>query len=436
MSRRLIFACLVLTFLGPAAKGQVPVSRDLLPTRTALARLGLERHWMAVVPLVGTERLLGISISSGLLFAQTTQGNFHVYDAESGRHYWSAALGPDIRAARPASANSTTVFVTNSNYLYALDRQTGRQVWQVNLGIQPSSSTSCDEEIVMVGLSSGLLRAFTIHESKDKDPTTHRALPGGSFAFNWQTNGPMTSRPLPAGRLVAFAGHDGRAYVAMMKPPTMLYRIATGGEIPAPISSHGTRTLLVPSADMNVYAVDLFTAKMLWVLPTGAPVLQEPLVADNDIYIVNAAGILSSVDVVSGQVRWSTSTQGGRLISVSGTRVYLESHDDDLFIIDRGTGRMVASPADTFVRAGLNLRSYTLGPTNRLDDRLCFATSSGLIICLREIGQPQPRLLRDPKEKPFGHIPPEGIDTNPHPAPEAAPAEGAPAEGAAAPEPK
>ena len=77
----------------------------------------------------------------------------------------------------------------------------------------------------------------------------------------------------------------------------MLYRIATGGEIDAPLGTYGTRLLLIPSADKNVYAVDLFTANVNWTFSSGAPVLQEPLVADNDVYVVNKAGILGSLDV-------------------------------------------------------------------------------------------------------------------------------------------
>ena len=36
----------------------------LLPTRSALNRVGLERHWNNVVPLTGTDRVLMISMSA------------------------------------------------------------------------------------------------------------------------------------------------------------------------------------------------------------------------------------------------------------------------------------------------------------------------------------------------------------------------------------
>ena len=74
-----------------------------------------------------------------------------------------------------------------------------------------------------------------------------------------------------------------------------------------------------------------------------------------------------------------------------------------------------------------------MAPTNEQNDRMYFATPSGLVICLREIGQNQPRPLRDPKAPPFGHIPPEGIPTTPPAAPpaETTPPPSEPAAGAA-----
>jgi outer membrane protein assembly factor BamB len=442
MSRRLALAWLLLSVVGSSTLAQIPIHRDLLPTRTTLARVGLERHWMALVPIVGNERLLRISIADGLLFAQTSDGNFYAFDAESGRQLWVTNLGRRIGIARPASVNSRLVFVANSNYLYALDRQTGRIVWAQNLYVLPTSATTCDEDRVMVGLSNGKLLAFNLIEPGDK---TKALLSQPKEAWNWQTNGPLTSRPMAAGQFVAFGGHDGKLYVALAEKPAtepavMLYRIATGGEILANLGAYGQRLLLVPSADKNVYAVDLFTADVKWTYSTGAPVLQEPLVADTDAYVANTAGLLTAIDVNTGAPRWTISTQGGRLISVSGTRVYLESHDNDLFIVDRATGRMLASPEATFRRVGLNLREFTLGPTNSLDDRLYFGTGTGLILCLREIGQLAPRLLRDPKLRPFGSVPPAGLEVKPPvqppaetPSTEPKPEEGTPpAEGTAA----
>ncbi len=413
MARRFALACVLIGFAGWPARAQVPYGSGLLPSRTALARLGLERHWMTVVPLSASERVLELSIADDLVFAQTNLANFHVYDAESGQLFWTATLGPRTGRALPASVNSFSVFVTNANYLFVLDRRTGRTIWIDRLDSIPSSPTACDEHRVIVGLSSGRVLAYFAKLPSIKIATATGAkeviTTRPTIAWNWQTNGAVVARPLPAGSVTAFGGLDGKVYVAMSEAPTLLYRFAIGGQVAAPMGTYGTRSLLIPSTDQNVYAVDLWAAQSTWVFSTGARVQQEPLVADDDVYVVNTAGVLSAVDARTGVPRWSTSTHGDRLIAVSKTHVYLESHDDDLLIIDRATGGILADPRATFSRAGLNLREYALGPTNNLNDRLYFGTPSGLVICLREIGQVHPRPLRDPKAPPFGYIPPAGI---------------------------
>ncbi len=300
----------------------------------------------------GRERLIEISLAPGLMFAQTDDGNFYTYDSETGQLLWMASLGRRTRDAQPAVANSRSVFVTSGNFLFALDRQTGRPIWIENLAVEPTSAVACDEDEVLVGLSSGKVAAF---RASDKYPL-----------WNWQTSGPVLSRPVPAGQMVAFGSHDGRLYVALEQPPTMLYRVATGGEIDAPLGTYGTHLLLVPSADKNVYAVDLFSANIEWTYPSGAPVLQKPLVSGDTVYVVNAEGILGSLDVRNGAVHWTTPILGGNLVAISPTRISLKSRDGDLILIDRAGGRSWPTARD-LPGGGLEPARVCHGPDQRAE---------------------------------------------------------------------
>jgi outer membrane protein assembly factor BamB len=425
MTRHLYLAWLGLVLAASAALAQTtPFPKDMLPSQRALARLGLERHWYGVVPLGGTgEKVLELSVDENLVFVQTNQGNFHVLDSESGRLLWSQNLGRNAVDVQAASSNATAVFVTNSNVLYACDRASGRIMWQQFLEHLPASSTAADEARVWVGLTSGNLSAYDIKSGKP--------------LWNFQAKSEISSRPHPAGRVVVFASHDGKVYVSRTEAAQILMRWGSGGPITAPLGTHGVRTLLVPSGDKSLYAVDLWTGDTKWNFPTGAPVEQEPLIAGDEAFIVNNQGLLSSVSAVTGEAHWTISTLGGPLLGVTPKRVYLESRDGDLFIVDRVTGSMLFDPRAVHERAGLNLREFQLGPTNRLNDRVYICSRSGLLVCLREAGAVKPVLLRDPKEKPFGYIPPEGYSDTPKIAPAAPlPSTDKPEEGAATTKPK
>jgi len=299
------------------------------------------------------------------------------------------------------------VFGTSANILTALDRRTGRQIWKVDLHALPSCGTACDDDRVMVGLANGRLVGYSLRETRPKGPPVVRDKP--VEIWGWQTSGSILTHPLPAEHVVAFGSSDGRVYVCINDERTALYRIRTGGPIGSGLGAYGTRTLLIPSADHNLYAVDLLTSDVLWTFASGAPIAQEPIIAGEDIFVINQTGSLSLLDPATGSLRWATPTQGGQLTAVSGSKIYLRSFHNDLYVVDRASGRVLADPSSTFRRAGLNLREYNLSMLNRFDDRMYFGTDSGMVVCLREMGSNQPHLLRDPKSLPFGYIPPEGI---------------------------
>ena len=310
--------------------------------------------------------------------------------------------------------NSASIFVTNFQDLFALDRRTGRTRWKYRLEAMPSTATAADEERAMVGLATGKLVGFTAKDhTQDKPP----GRPEGKFAWAWQTVGKPTGRPVPASVVVAFGSGDGKVYVALDNPPRLLYRFLTGGPIVGSLGTYGTRTILAPSQDHNVYAIDLFNAETRWVAATEAPISQEPLVANDDVYVLNDRGDVFLLDAKTGEPKWRQPTGGGNLLAVGATRVYLRSERGDIFLVDRASGQVLFDPRATFERAGLNLRDYSMALTNAVSDRLYFATATGFILTLREVGAIQPRLLRDAKQPKFGYLPPEGEPQTPPAAP-------------------
>lgn len=512
MSLRLAMAWVLVTLAAWPARAQVPFHRDLLPTHTALERVGLERQWHNTIPLgLGNERVIMLTTAASsqvvtgkvdlegvtaagfagdtsltpidglfkgwrlkfldgplkdqyrviasysgierrftfttpfpsapeadtpfaildtLVFAQTNAGNFHAFEGETGQLLWTAKLGGPMTRAFPASVNSRAVFVTNTDVLIAIDRTSGRDLWRKKLEIFPSSPTACDEDLVTIGLENGRIEAFhlTIGNVNFKSSLKSFPVPGRTVASGedverlqdlaylreplqaWihRTDGRMVSRPILARPVVAFGAQDGRVYVALHDEKTQLFRFPTGGAIVAPLASYGVRTLLASSMDRNVYAIDLFTGESKWTFASGAPVDQEPLVAGQEIFVQNARGQLSVLNPETGEARWTTETGGGKLVSVGQTKLYLKSINNDLFVVDRKSGRILDDPRTTSQVKGLNLREFTLGQTNQINDRIYLATPSGSVICLREMGRLSPTPLRDPAEKPFGYIPPGG----------------------------
>lgn len=389
---------------GRFSTGYRPGPCDNPPARTPLARLGLERSWLVYIPIGPGENVMTLSVDEDLLFAQTDHANLYALDAESGQVLWMANLGRPTKQAQPVSVNSHSVFATNANTLFMIDRPTGRIVTSFQLEDYATSPTAANEEFVVVGTSNGRVAAFRVRDHSGENPPGPRI----GFAFAWKSAATVTSRPIVTEQMLAFGSQDRRLFVATNSPHQVLYRYMTGGPITAPIAPYGTRTLLVPSNDNILYAVDLFdpedAKQVQWQVATGAPLLQEPMVADENIYVINARGVMFSIEPKTGTIRWAHATSGGRLLALGANRVYLQTADGDLTMIDRATGDILASPVATRERAGLCLRRYDLHVTNQENDRIFLGNRRGELIGLREVGAFQPRPLRTTNE-PWGKVP-------------------------------
>ena len=78
-------------------------------------------------------------------------------------------------------------------------------IWDKRMEGSAEGAVAANEERVMVGLGSGKLVAYNARDhSKDKPP----GRSAGTFAWAWQTRKTITARPIPAGRVVAFASQD------------------------------------------------------------------------------------------------------------------------------------------------------------------------------------------------------------------------------------
>ncbi len=416
MLRRMMLGLLLASVAGTGvAQAQTAFPVNLIPKRSSLERLGLERHWYGVVPMAETEKVLRISLTSDMLFVQTDSALIHAFHPESGKLLWSSQLGQRVGYARGVATNSRQVFVTNGTILHALDKGTGRKIWTNDFGIIPTSPPAASDDYVVVGLASGMLTGIKLTNTDDKGVTTVYDKP--VHAWNWSSAPPITTRPIVADREVIFTGSDGLVHLVMKDERTVLFRFKTGGQIGDGFGTHDTRLLLVPSSDNALYAVDIFTAKRKWLFASGAPVRQAPMVADNQVFVINEMGELSEVSIEEGRRLWTLQTSGGRLLSASPRKIYLRSENLDLFTVDRATGKIVASPIDTLQLAGLDLRDYGLDEVNRFNDRLYFATASGMLLCFREAALADPVPIRNPKGQPFGYVPPEGIKTDQSPLP-------------------
>ncbi len=458
MSCRIAFCgtALVALLVTIPSQAQLIYDPGRLPSREALGRLQLERAWYTSIPAQpGLERVINLSLSPDgeLLFAQTSAANLYTYEAESGRLRWKIDLGSPSGEAQDVGTNDTTIFVSNSSVLFAIDRISGRIIWEERLEATASSPTVATNELAVVGLDTGKIVAYSLVPREDTRFRPDEGPPGG-FAFAYSTNGPITAEPIPTQFVLAFGSNDGKLYASEYDPPRILHRSQPLGTIEASMAFSGSgpeSLLIVPTLNGEVYGINLFSGIQTWVFSANGPVAAQPLVGGGNIsitvkvpetrtktvvgtdlkeyqqdytvlvdeerviemtpaiYILNERGSLYSVNPETGRGYWEIAPTGietgaEQILALSQNRIYLRTEFGDLAIVDRETGGLVASPVDTYGRAGLRLRDYEYAVTNDINDRIYLATRFGSLICIHEQGLDQPLPLRDRETKPFGFL--------------------------------
>jgi len=201
--------------------------------------------------------------------------------------------------------------------VYALDRQTGRQVWKFKTHLPPQwaammfgvvgcPAVSKDGKHVYFGASDA--RVY--------------ALDAGSGQLEWSHPiGADVSAPVAVGSdntiyaagwtgtgagLVALDGRTGEEKWRFS--PEDVRRLDT---LAASSPALWGGMVYVGSLDGSLYAVDASTGKLRWSLRTGGEVTSSPAIAaDGTLYVGSHNGNLYAVDGRTGQVRWKYHSAG------------------------------------------------------------------------------------------------------------------------------
>lgn len=147
-----------------------------------------------------------------------------------------------------------------------------------------------------------------------------------------------------------------------------LWRLSYGvlgfSVVPRPVTAHGLAFLSTSFMKPEMLAVRLAAGgrepEIVWRQPKGAPTMSSPLAVGEELYVVSDKGIMTCLDVQSGEVRW-TSRLGGNFSSsplFADGRIYVGNRDGATFVIKPG-------------------KTYELLATNQLDGRI-FATPAAV----------------------------------------------------------
>lgn len=245
-------------------------------------------------------------IRDGMLFFGACDHNFYALDAETGREIWRFKTGGPIAGDGAGYENGTVFFSSFDGILYAVSARDGKEIWRFRTNSKLFHQI-VHEGVVYFGSKDGLFYAVSANNGRElwrfraKGAIMTPTVFGGKIYFgSWDRNVYALSLD---GRLLwkltfndeigwgiaadanglCFGCKDYYLYF-VSHDGRILWKFHTGGSIISfPLIHSGL--VIFGSYDQNLYVVSEYTGKLVWKFATGNMLYGVPTFHQGMIYL-------------------------------------------------------------------------------------------------------------------------------------------------------
>lgn len=307
--------------------------------------------------------------SSPVLFEKTVifgcrDGGVYALDRDTGAQVWkfvaTAGVGSSLVIWR-----DRVVFGDYNGSVFAVDARTGDRIWTRKLPARVVSSPAAAQDRLVVGCYDG--RAYCL------------SAEDGGLLWTAKTGGRIRGSAAASDEAFFVPSHDGFIYALAALTGEVKWRAGLGGAVSAsPAFEDGM--LVVGGPDGKIRCFDAESGAIVWTFLAGAAVDSRAVIADGKVFTGANDGQLYSVTLEGGAEVWKRSTGRavlGRPFVRDGT-VYAGSYDSGLYAIDVSTGRVLG-------RFDAGAAVYSSPAVD--GKRVYFGTNGGDFICLDAGGE-------------------------------------------------
>ena len=317
---------------------EAPSAVPALPARAQPATPDPEVRWSS--PVRGEPD--GVTVS-GSEIATVEFDEVRLLDLATGAAKWRVELAGLARAR--AAFTDNRVIVATRDDVVLLDRATGRRVGAVPFadaehldvtrapdGRDIVVAANLDGALAGIDVASASARWTRSYAGSIVDPP---ATDAGLVVANWDVSTDTALRVLSA------------------STGELVWDLELGASSTPPAIADGRVFVAAGESDADAVfvAFDATSGRPLWSGEFPAPWDQSgaPVVVAGTVYLLDRAGTVTAVDVVTGQPRWQTRTHTtvlyGRMVANARTLIF-QTFDDHVVALDRATGKMVLGTAE------------------------------------------------------------------------------------------
>jgi outer membrane protein assembly factor BamB len=223
-----------------------------------LAQGGQTGGLFGLGPAIDDRILGGVTLTNGVAYFGLASGAVYAVDAETGKDLWRFKAGRDVWAA-PLAAENMIYIAALDHHVYAVDRATGSLRWQKDMGAAVAGEPTLDSGTLYVGIFSNQLVALDAATGDQRWSFT---------AENWVWNGPAV----------------------------------------------GQGVLYLTDVSGNVFAIDATSGQKIWAVKPGGQMRARPVLSGNNLYVGDRSGNIFALDPANGSTRWTHLLKGQLLV--------------------------------------------------------------------------------------------------------------------------
>lgn len=330
---------------APVAAGGRVFVLDALQNVTAIGTNGATLWQKDLTPATETSGEVvggGLAVVDGRIYATTGFGRLHVLDAATGAEIWSKRFDAALTAA-PLVDGGLIYVISRDGFAYALDRKSGRIVWEVegtpaSTSVLGSGAPAIAGKTAIFPFPSGELAAvLKLGGVSLWDSSVSGSRLGRSYgSVNAIVGGPVVSGrtvyvATAAGRLAAIDSASGdREWTALegavgpvISAGGSLFVVSDEAKLLRLNASDGTRIwaatlplyatekiarreeiyvhfgpilaggrLILASTDGVMREIDPASGRILRATDLGSPAASEPIIVGGTLYVITANGVL------------------------------------------------------------------------------------------------------------------------------------------------
>ena len=269
------------------------------------------------------------AVSNGVVYVGSYDKYVYALDADTGAVKWKYKTDSWIWSS-PAVSNGMVYVGSRGGYVYALDANTGAMKWKYKRGDSVYSSPAVSNGVVYIGT-----RICGDHSGANKTVSNYMyALDADTGTVKWKYTTHFYAKSSPAvSNGVVYIGSDlgNNMYALDADTGAVKWKCKTGGDVDSsPAISNGV--VYVGSKDDYVYALDANTGAVKWKCKTPFYVMSSPAVAGGVVY-VGSGMYIYALDAETGAVKWKYKTGDSVYSSpaVSNGVVYVGSTDNYVY---------------------------------------------------------------------------------------------------------